>query len=290
MILLENALEAWASAIFYCDKIMAGKATLENKKHFIASLQNSVELFVKQYMINVNDYRVATVKQYDANGEPIKSYLASKDLNKYFNSISGSDTIKSFYTIEFNKIIDLQKELFKSFFSQENASITKALITLQKLRNNETRFFIADVDFMTDQEFQELHNFMVVFYKLLKYYQLLPFLGDPSGKYEKLTFEKSLLNQFSYKKQLKNSKFVQELKTIIEKVYFSGADGEESYNIAEEIVNYCDEYSNEDFYEIWEYVSMLEKYDLIQIIEDQDFIIIKGEHVFMCYRLYKIQV
>lgn len=46
-ILLENALESWASAIYYCDEIIAGKATLSNKKHFVNSLQNAIELFVK---------------------------------------------------------------------------------------------------------------------------------------------------------------------------------------------------------------------------------------------------
>lgn len=34
-ILLENALESWASAIYYCDEIIAGKATLANKKHLL---------------------------------------------------------------------------------------------------------------------------------------------------------------------------------------------------------------------------------------------------------------
>ena len=50
-ILLENALESWASAIYYCDEIIAGKATLANKKHFVNSLQNAIELFVKQLQL-----------------------------------------------------------------------------------------------------------------------------------------------------------------------------------------------------------------------------------------------
>lgn len=32
-ILLENALESWASAIYYCDEIIAGKATLANNDY-----------------------------------------------------------------------------------------------------------------------------------------------------------------------------------------------------------------------------------------------------------------
>lgn len=40
-ILLENALESWASAIYYCDEIIAGKATLANKKHFVNDMMTS---------------------------------------------------------------------------------------------------------------------------------------------------------------------------------------------------------------------------------------------------------
>lgn len=47
-ILQNNALEAWAMAVRYCDYILEGKATLEYRKHFVSALHNAVELFVKQ--------------------------------------------------------------------------------------------------------------------------------------------------------------------------------------------------------------------------------------------------
>lgn len=47
-ILRDNALEAWAMAIKYCEAILEGKATLEYRKHFVSSLHNAVELFIKQ--------------------------------------------------------------------------------------------------------------------------------------------------------------------------------------------------------------------------------------------------
>ena len=50
-ILQNNAIEARARAIRYCDYILEGKATLEYRKHFVSVLHNSVELFVKQLML-----------------------------------------------------------------------------------------------------------------------------------------------------------------------------------------------------------------------------------------------
>ena len=43
-ILQNNALEAWAMSIRYCDYILEGKATLEYRKHFVSALHNAVEL------------------------------------------------------------------------------------------------------------------------------------------------------------------------------------------------------------------------------------------------------
>ena len=50
-ILQNNAIEARARAIRYCDYILEGKATLEYRKHFVSVLHNSAELFVKQLML-----------------------------------------------------------------------------------------------------------------------------------------------------------------------------------------------------------------------------------------------
>ena len=61
-ILQNNAIEAWAMAIRYCDYILEGKATLEYRKHFVSVLHNSVELFIKQLMLNNTDYRVIQLK------------------------------------------------------------------------------------------------------------------------------------------------------------------------------------------------------------------------------------
>lgn len=265
-ILLENALESWASAIYYCFEIIAGKATLANKKHFVNSLQNAIELFVKQQMLNVTDYRVAEVKHCDSNGQPLKDYLSSTDLNQYFCNISTTDMDK-FVSISFNDIIVIQKELFSEFYGDKGTYITAELKTLKKLRNNETHFYISDIDFMSDKEFQDLHNMMIVFYEILQEYDLLPYWGEAYAEYKKFKFNRKPLTNFSYKRQLKNSAFVKSLKENIEKELFFNNYRNESYSITEDIVYCSDKYSESDFNEIWAYIEMLMKYNMFKIEE-----------------------
>lgn len=265
-ILLENALESWASAIYYCDEIIAGKATLANKKHFVNSLQNAIELFVKQQMLNVTDYRVAEVKHCDSNGQPLKDYLSSTDLNQYFCNISTTDMDK-FVSISFNDIIVIQKELFSEFYGDKGTYITAELKTLKKLRNNETHFYISDIDFMSDKEFQDLHNMMIVFYEILQEYDLLPYWGEAYAEYKKFKFNRKPLTNFSYERQLKNSAFVKSLKENIEKELFFNNYRNESYSITEDIVYCSNKYSESDFNEIWAYIEMLMKYNMFKIEE-----------------------
>lgn len=265
-ILLENALESWASAIYYCDEIIAGKVTLANKKHFVNSLQNAIELFVKQQMLNVTDYRVAEVKHCDSNGQPLKDYLSSTDLNQYFCNISTTDRDK-FISISFNDIIAIQKQLFSEFYGDKGTYITAELKTLKKLRNNETHFYISDIDFMSDKEFQDLHNMMIVFYEILQEYDLLPYWGEAYAEYKKFKFNRKPLTNFSYERQLKNSAFVKSLKENIEKELFFNNYRNESYSITEDIVYCSDKYSESDFNEIWAYIEMLMKYNMFKIEE-----------------------
>lgn len=57
-ILLENACVAWRQAVEYRDYIKDGLSNLYYKKQFIGSLQNAIELFLKQIMIDNNDKKV----------------------------------------------------------------------------------------------------------------------------------------------------------------------------------------------------------------------------------------
>ena len=53
-ILEDNANEAWSKAIVDCDDILEGRTTLGYRKSFVAHLHNSIELYIKQYMLNTN--------------------------------------------------------------------------------------------------------------------------------------------------------------------------------------------------------------------------------------------
>ena len=65
-ILTENAELAWRAALVYRDLLLDGRDTVQNKKNFVSSLHNAVELYSKQNMIFDNNFTVATVKDKDS--------------------------------------------------------------------------------------------------------------------------------------------------------------------------------------------------------------------------------
>ena len=111
-ILLENAYEAWKNAISYHDKIQNGYSSLEYQKGFVSSLHNAVELFLKQIMLNNNDYTVARVGNVKSlNDAKLQlDYYNANDLNLYFSTLPSLELDK-FYSIEFSHLIDKAKKL-----------------------------------------------------------------------------------------------------------------------------------------------------------------------------------
>jgi len=202
-ILRANAFEAWFMTRKYCLDILDGKITLPYRKYFIDSLHNSVELFIKQIMLNNNDYRVIKMKNIDKNGEPIKGFLNSTNLNNYFKGLS-KDDLRKFYSIEFNQIIDINRSILESYFmDNENENITSELKLLNRLRNEETHFFIELDTFLSESEFMTLHGFAIKFYNILKYYNIVPdswdiYYGEP-------------IERFTYRGALKDSLFIKDL-------------------------------------------------------------------------------
>ena len=51
-ILLDNAIASRISAIKYCNNILNGQVDFLTRKRFVNSLHNSIELFLKQIMID----------------------------------------------------------------------------------------------------------------------------------------------------------------------------------------------------------------------------------------------
>jgi len=259
-ILQDNACEAWGMAIKYCDDIMAGKITLLYRKYFVESLHNAVELFIKQLMLNQNDYRVAKIRQHSKDGEPIKSYLSATDLNSYFGGLD-TETSTKFYSIEFSEIIEQHRKILHEYFLKNTSqNITDQLKLLQRLRNDETHFYIEKSTFLSEKEFQQLYNFMVVFYDILHEYNLLPYWGKPMDEHKGLSFDRIALTSCSYIKLLIQSPYVKKLIKLINGVPYYGAYVTSAYSIAEYLINTVNELKDDDFHNLYVYIETLYDY------------------------------
>lgn len=90
-LLLVNAYESWRNAIKAHDKIQNGLSTLNYQKEFVASLHNSVELFLKQLMILANDHDIFPNKQQNKKLSLWQSFIQSNDLSSFFNGLTAKD-------------------------------------------------------------------------------------------------------------------------------------------------------------------------------------------------------
>ena len=104
-VLMENAFEAWAAAIRFCDDIKDGKATLQYQKNFVSSLHNAVELIMKQMLLNDNDHRVAEIRKVknEADAKLLLDYFKATDLNSFFDTLS-NENLSKFNKIQFNEL------------------------------------------------------------------------------------------------------------------------------------------------------------------------------------------
>lgn len=283
-ILRDNALEAWAMAIKHCNAIMDGKITLGYRKQFVTSLHNAVELLIKQHMLNVNDYRVAEVKK-DVlpDGKPAKEFYNSLNLNEYFANLEDK-MMKKFYSVEFQKLKDIGKELFKEYLEEDKKqNFCDGMKLLADLRNSETHFFIDKNGFLTESEFKKLYNFMIVFYGILEKYKLLPYWGTchKDSEHWKLFFIRKELNEFSYTAVLKNAKFVKELKSNIENEIFPTNCGSDAYGISYGISCGCEQYFGEKFEELWTYIEMLLYYKILKYQDNGEEVEYKNEEGYL---------
>ena len=269
-ILEDNANEAWSKAIVDCDDICSGKITLGYRKSFVAHLHNAVELFVKQYMLNINDHRVSTVKNGNAaDGSPAKEFYNSEDLNSYFLGLD-TDTRKKFYSIEFNQLVEISKKLFNTYFEtnpQDKQLYCDGLKRIKDLRNDETHFYIEKESFLSEDDFKVLYNFMIAFYRILMYHKLLPYFGEASGEFKGLGFDRRLMQDFSYKKCIEKSQFLRELREEVNGIEFPWM-GDSPYDIAQSICVIHKRYRDSlEFQKLLVYVEGMQRYNLLTVNE-----------------------
>lgn len=76
-------------------------------------------------------------------------------------------------------MIDITNDLFSEYYAKNSGiSVKAALSLLNKLRNSETHFFIDKDAFLLEKEFQQLHNFMIVFMTFFIFIHYFPFGKD----------------------------------------------------------------------------------------------------------------
>ena len=248
-ILMDNAFEAWAAAIRYCNDIKDGKATLQYQKNFVSSLHNAVELIMKQMMLNNNNRDIAWVRKRKdkVNAKLSQDYSNATDLNRFFTTLSDEELSK-FETIHFNDLIELHQDLFGKNL-MKGTSFESELALLQKLRNNETHFLIRQGSFLSEENFLELHNFMIRFYKIVKSWwsedgndleQSIFLWWDwfsPDKDDNTYRFECEPLQDFSYESAVRNSKLTKDIVEILKGNHQCGAPNFSPYDIAFNLIN-----------------------------------------------------
>ena len=280
-ILMDNAFEAWAAAIRYCNDIKDGKATLQYQKNFVSSLHNAFELIMKQMLLNNNDHSVADVRKSikKANTRLLADYSNATDLNRFFATLPDEELSK-FETITFNRLISSHQDLFGKSLAQGD-SLETELRLLQRLRNNETHFMIRQGSFLSEDDFRTLHNFMVRFYKIMKKWN--PINGDdlessiflwwswysPDKDDSMYEFECEPLQEFSYDSAVRNSKLAKDIAEILKDNLQCGTPDFSPYDIAFDLMNGYPGLSAQ-FDEVWAMVYMMQSFKIIDVdtIED----------------------
>ncbi len=274
-ILVDNAFEAWATAIHFCDDIKAGKATLQYQKNFVSSLHNAVELIMKQMMLNNNDHRVAQIRKVkdETDAKLLLDYFKATDLNKFFNKLT-NDELSKFNTMQFSELISLHKQLFGNSLV-EGETLNTELKLLQRLRNDETHFVIRQDSFLSEKDFCTLYNFMIRFYKIMQTWYpvsddyelcILPYWGEPEGADDVYEFKRKPLENFSYETAVRNSKLAKDIAELLEGDYLYGAPEFSSYSIVKELAEGYNGLTAQ-FDEIWALVYMMQSFKIIVVKE-----------------------
>ncbi len=264
-ILLDNALESWSIAVKYCNAIKDGLATLHYQKTFVSSLHNAIELFLKQIMLDSNDYSVARLFKVKDEADAILQlkYFQSNDLNDFFSSLSSNDRNK-FYSIEFSELINGSTTLIKNTLNELNVdSIKEELRILQQLRNNETHFYISKSDYLSEEKYVKLHNLMIIIYEVIKSYHFLPYLGEASREYDHLEFKSNKINSFSYLDALRLSRISKSVIEILDGTQLMCFD-DAPYNLTEMyfVENDTSDFS---FNDVLAVITMMKQYGYISL-------------------------
>jgi hypothetical protein len=119
--------------------------------------------------------------------------------------------------------------------------------------------------FLGEDEFRQLYNLMIAFYKILLEYTLLPYWGSPNNEYKRLSFDRPELSSCSYINLLMKSSYVQKIINLIDGQRYWGSPTDSAFLIADCLINTIDELNNDDFDDLFVYIEMLLEYGKITI-------------------------
>ena len=173
----------------------------------------------------------------------------------------------------------------------KGTSFESELALLQKLRNNETHFLIRQGSFLSEENFLELHNFMIRFYKIVKSWwpedgndleQSIFLWWDwfsPDKDDNTYRFECEPLQDFTYESAVKNSKLAKDIAEILKGNYQYGGPDFSPFTIAKELTEGYTGLTAQ-FGEVWAMVYMMQKFKII-VVDD----ILDDEHGTVHYKI-----
>jgi hypothetical protein len=274
-ILLDNAIASWISAIKYCNNILNGQVDFLTRKSFVNSLHNSIELFLKQIMIDNLDYRIGHFKKSNEKGIPAKEYYNSNNLNDFLKSNHKDFISVSFGELTYNYLDNIIKISCPANISNINIEmIRKGMKKLIYLRNDETHFYVNINTFLNDQEFLALYDLLIEFSKFLQKNKYLGFFGKPIFEHRNCFIENIKIprQSFSYKELIKNSNYYVKLKKILHNKSFDNCSNLNTYCLCQDIffiINSNKVFNLNDFEKFYNEIKLLKKYKLIEIIENK---------------------
>ena len=237
-ILQKHFLLSWRMAVSNARLLLSGLVDLEQKKYFISSLHNAIEIGCKQILIDENDYSVINHGRIK-NMKLLNKYsdaCINKDLNTFFSSLSNTQ-LSDLFSIEFNVLSSkfsskIKNEIKENEYLDEKY-IKKCFTTLQRLRNNETHFYIDDNKYLEIDELKIVLDLMTIIFKYFDYKGL--FSDDENhvcrdaikNNLERFDIKSYVLTDYDY--LIRNSKENSAILNNFEKTDTHSSNNQDSY-------------------------------------------------------------
>ena len=201
---------SWEIAVHNCNLIFSGLTDLTQRKLFVSSFENALELGFKQMLLDLNDHSVIPAKK-NLDSTSWANYSSARDLNVYFQTlVNNSSSLDNYYSASISSIKNICTN-----GEPDQQNILNRINLLLKLRNSETHFFIDESNYLSIQEFKELCLLMYGIQNLFINRNIIEHetTGAPSYTNHKYLgyFDKDVSKLTSYQKLIEDGETNQEL-------------------------------------------------------------------------------